>query len=172
MLGQLFRSNGYQLDQSELVVIVTRIWSMPRRWRSSAPTDVFQAPSDAELFLQGREFGGAGYDPSNSADRLSRRAAAGSSAHTGTSSDEHPPHHPGRWPGAGRLQHARQRRDPSSAKPCATTWPRTSSIRTRRDMELPLGRGPARADDPALPSRRGGTPPLPVTTTLGIEITQ
>jgi pilus assembly protein CpaC len=79
VLGQLFRSNGYQLDQSELVVIVTPYLVQPAAPMALlTPTDVFQAPSDAELFLQGREFGaGAGYDPSNSADRLSRRAAAG-----------------------------------------------------------------------------------------------
>jgi pilus assembly protein CpaC len=76
VLGQLFRSNGYQLDQSELVVIVTPYLVQPAAPTALVtPTDLFQAPSDAELFLQGREFGG--YDPSNSADRLSRRAAAG-----------------------------------------------------------------------------------------------
>jgi pilus assembly protein CpaC len=79
VLGQLFRSNGYQLDQSELVVIVTPYLVQPARPTALlTPNELFQAPSDAELFLQGREFGaGAGYDPSNSADRLSRRAAAG-----------------------------------------------------------------------------------------------
>jgi pilus assembly protein CpaC len=76
VLGQLFRSNGYQLDQSELVVIVTPYLVQPAAPTALVtPTDLFQAPSDAELFLHGREFGG--YDPSNSADRLSRRAAAG-----------------------------------------------------------------------------------------------
>ena len=79
VLGQLFRSNGYQLDQSELVVIVTPYLVQPARPTALLmPTDLFQAPSDAELFLQGKEFGErAGYDPSNSADRLGRRAAAG-----------------------------------------------------------------------------------------------
>ena len=76
VLGQLFRSNGYQLDQSELVVIVTPYLVQPARPTALlTPNDLYQAPSDAELFLLGREFGG--YDPSNSADRLSRRAAAG-----------------------------------------------------------------------------------------------
>jgi pilus assembly protein CpaC len=79
VLGQLFRSNGYQLDQSELVVIVTPYLVQPAAPTALlTPTDLFQAPSDAELFLQGKEFGErAGYDPSNSADRLGRRAAAG-----------------------------------------------------------------------------------------------
>jgi pilus assembly protein CpaC len=79
VLGQLFRSNGYQLDQSELVVIVTPYLVQPARPTALlTPTDLFQAPSDAELFLQGKEFGErTGYDPSNSADRLGRRAAAG-----------------------------------------------------------------------------------------------
>jgi pilus assembly protein CpaC len=79
VLGQLFRSNGYQLDQSELVVIVTPYLVQPARPTALiTPHELFQAPSDAELFLQGREFGErAGYDPSNSADTLGRRAAAG-----------------------------------------------------------------------------------------------
>jgi pilus assembly protein CpaC len=79
ILGQLFRSNGYQLDQSELVVIVTPYLVQPAAPRALlAPTDLYQAPSDAELFLEGKVFGErAGYDPSNSADRLGRRAAAG-----------------------------------------------------------------------------------------------
>jgi pilus assembly protein CpaC len=79
VLGQLFRSNGYQLDQSELVVIVTPYLVQPARPTALlTPNELFQAPSDAELFLQGREFGErAGYDPANSADQLGRRAAAG-----------------------------------------------------------------------------------------------
>jgi len=79
VLGQLFRSNGYQLDQSELVVIVTPYLVQPAAPTALlTPTDLFQAPSDAELFLEGKAFGErAGYDPSNSADRLGRRAAAG-----------------------------------------------------------------------------------------------
>ena len=79
VLGQLFRSNGYQLDQSELVVIVTPYLVQPARPTALlTPNELFQAPTDAELFLLGKEFGErAGYDPSNSADRLGRRAAAG-----------------------------------------------------------------------------------------------
>jgi pilus assembly protein CpaC len=79
VLGQLFRSNGYQLDQTELVVIVTPYLVQPAAPTALlTPTELFQAPSDAELFLQGKVFGErAGYDPSNSADHLGRRAAAG-----------------------------------------------------------------------------------------------
>jgi pilus assembly protein CpaC len=79
VLGQLFRSNGYRLNQSELVVIVTPYLVQPAAPTALlTPTDLFQAPSDAELFLEGKTFGErAGYDPSNSADRLGRRAAAG-----------------------------------------------------------------------------------------------
>jgi pilus assembly protein CpaC len=79
VLGQLFRSNGYQLDQTELVVIVTPYLVQPAAPTALlTPTDLFQAPSDAELFLEGKVFGErAGYDPSNSADHLGRRAAAG-----------------------------------------------------------------------------------------------
>jgi pilus assembly protein CpaC len=79
ILGQLFRSNGYRLNQSELVVIVTPYLVQPAKPTALlTPTDLFQAPSDGELFLFGRAFGErAGYDPSNSADRLGRHAAAG-----------------------------------------------------------------------------------------------
>jgi pilus assembly protein CpaC len=78
ILGQLFRSNGYQLDQTELVVIVTPYLVQPASPTALiTPADLFQAPSDAELFLFGKVVGERGYDPSNSADRLGRRAAAG-----------------------------------------------------------------------------------------------
>jgi pilus assembly protein CpaC len=79
VLGQLFRSSRYRLDQSELVVIVTPYLVRPAAPIALlTPTDLFQAPTDAEMFLEGREFGErAGYDPSNSADRLGRSAAAG-----------------------------------------------------------------------------------------------
>jgi pilus assembly protein CpaC len=79
VLGQLFRSNGYQLDQTELVVIVTPYLVQPATPTALiTPADLFQAPSDAELFLQGKVEGErAGYDPSNSADQLGRRSAAG-----------------------------------------------------------------------------------------------
>jgi pilus assembly protein CpaC len=79
VLGQLFRSNGYQLDQTELVVVVTPYLVQPASPTALiTPADLFQAPSDAELFLQGKVDGErAGYDPSNSADQLGRRSAAG-----------------------------------------------------------------------------------------------
>ena len=79
VLGQLFRSNGYQLDQTELVVIVTPYMVQPASPTALiTPADLFQAPTDAELFLQGKVEGErAGYDPSNSADQLGRRSAAG-----------------------------------------------------------------------------------------------
>jgi pilus assembly protein CpaC len=79
VLGQLFRSNGYQLDQTELVVIVTPYLVQPASPTALiTPADLFQAPTDAELFLQGKVEGErAGYDPANSADQLGRRSAAG-----------------------------------------------------------------------------------------------
>jgi pilus assembly protein CpaC len=79
VLGQLFRSNGYKLNQTELVVIVTPYLVQPAAPTAlRTPTDLFQAPSDAELFLEGKVYGeSAGYDPSNSADQLGRRSAAG-----------------------------------------------------------------------------------------------
>lgn len=79
LLGQLFRSNGYQLDQSELVVVVTPYLVQPVASTALiTPNDLFQAPTDAEFFVEGREYGQAeGSDSSNSADELGRRNAAG-----------------------------------------------------------------------------------------------
>ena len=79
VLGQLFKSASYQLDQTELVVIVTPYLVQPATPAALlTPADLFQAPTDAELFLQGKVAGErAGYDPNNSADQLGRRAAAG-----------------------------------------------------------------------------------------------
>jgi pilus assembly protein CpaC len=79
ILGQLFKSTSYQLDQTELVVIVTPYLVQPATPAALlTPADLFHAPTDSELFLEGKVVGErAGYDPSNSADQLGRRAAAG-----------------------------------------------------------------------------------------------
>jgi pilus assembly protein CpaC len=79
ILGNLFKSASYQLDQTELVVIVTPYMVQPATPAALlTPADLFQAPTDSELFLEGKVAGErAGYDPNNSADQLSRRSAAG-----------------------------------------------------------------------------------------------
>jgi len=74
LLGNLFRSQRYQLNQTELVVIVTPYLVQPAPLAAlRAPTDFFVAPTDVEFFLQGQVFGTS----PNPADQLGRSGAAG-----------------------------------------------------------------------------------------------
>lgn len=57
VLGALFRSTGYQRDQTELVIVVTPHLVTPHRGYVSTPTDHFVPPSDFELFLLGQQRG-------------------------------------------------------------------------------------------------------------------
>jgi pilus assembly protein CpaC len=59
ILGSLFRSTGYQKDQTELVIVVTPHLVTPRRASPATPVDAFVPPSDFELFLFGNERGKA-----------------------------------------------------------------------------------------------------------------
>ncbi len=53
ILGALFRSTGYQRDETELVIVVTPHLVTPRRGAIASPIDHFVPPSDFELFLFG-----------------------------------------------------------------------------------------------------------------------
>jgi len=53
VLGSLFRSSGYQRNQTELVLVVTPHLVTPTRGRMAGPADTFLPPSDLELFLVG-----------------------------------------------------------------------------------------------------------------------
>lgn len=54
LLGALFRSTGYQNNESEVVIIVTAHLAKPTQQANLiAPTDLRQGPSEAELFLMG-----------------------------------------------------------------------------------------------------------------------
>lgn len=55
ILGALFRSNGYQREETELVIIVTPHLVTPRRGPIATPGDNFVPPSDFELFLFGAQ---------------------------------------------------------------------------------------------------------------------
>jgi pilus assembly protein CpaC len=59
ILGSLFRSTGYQHDQTELVIVVTPHLVVPRRGPMATPADNFVPPSDFELFLFGNQRGRA-----------------------------------------------------------------------------------------------------------------
>lgn len=59
ILGALFRSNGYQRDETELVIVVTPHLVVPRRGKVAMPGEGFVPPSDFELFLLGAQQGSA-----------------------------------------------------------------------------------------------------------------
>ncbi len=59
IIGSLFRSTGFQRDQTELVIVVTPHLVVPRRIASATPADHFVPPSDFELFLFGAQRGKA-----------------------------------------------------------------------------------------------------------------
>jgi pilus assembly protein CpaC len=55
IIGSLFRSSGFQNDQTELVIVVTPHLVRPVRAGSfKAPTDRVGPPNEADLFLNGR----------------------------------------------------------------------------------------------------------------------
>jgi pilus assembly protein CpaC len=55
IIGTLFRSTGFQNDQTELVIIVTPRLVQPQRAGSfKVPTDRSRPPNEADLFLNGR----------------------------------------------------------------------------------------------------------------------
>ena len=59
VLGALFRSSGFQKDQTELVVIITAHLVTPAKGHAYAlPTDNVLIPTERELFLFGRTEGG------------------------------------------------------------------------------------------------------------------
>jgi pilus assembly protein CpaC len=57
IIGSLFRSTGYQRDQTELVIVVTPHLVTPRKANVATPADHFVPPSDYELFLFGTQRG-------------------------------------------------------------------------------------------------------------------
>ena len=61
VLGALFRSTGFQRNETELVIVVTPHLVSPRRGYIAAPTDNFVPPSDFELFLFGSQNGDAAH---------------------------------------------------------------------------------------------------------------
>jgi len=59
ILGTLFRSQAYQTNQTELVIVVTPHLVTPHRGYIATPSDKFVPPSDFELFLLGQQIGEA-----------------------------------------------------------------------------------------------------------------
>ena len=56
ILGALFRSDSFQHDETELVIIVTPYIVRPSNGRLSAPTDGYIPPSDAARLLYGADY--------------------------------------------------------------------------------------------------------------------
>lgn len=55
VIGALFRSTGYQKNETELVLVVTPHLATPIRGRAATPADRFVPPSDFELFVFGAQ---------------------------------------------------------------------------------------------------------------------
>src|SRR5438270_2800321 len=58
ILGALFRSSGYQRNETELVIIVTPYLVRPVSGQLSDPTQGYRAPTDAQMILGGQTFSG------------------------------------------------------------------------------------------------------------------
>lgn len=69
ILGALFRSAGYQRNQTELVIVVTAHLVQPTGAGAIAlPTDRIRPPTENELFLYGRDIGTSGRTRASSRD--------------------------------------------------------------------------------------------------------
>jgi pilus assembly protein CpaC len=87
IIGTLFRSSGFQREETELVIIVTpRLVRPVRPDQLKSPTDRVQPPADADLFLLGRTDTGVGAAPAfgvnNPAPATPPSGATGASAAT------------------------------------------------------------------------------------------
>jgi pilus assembly protein CpaC len=56
ILGQLFRSDRFQRNESELIIIVTPYLVQPSTVALAAPTDGFDAPHDSQRLLNGENY--------------------------------------------------------------------------------------------------------------------
>lgn len=79
ILGALFRSMEYQREQSELVIIVTPHLVSPVNGAAlSLPTDRIRIPTEAEMFLFGKTFGGEEKPKSGGAAEVAKQDFQGS----------------------------------------------------------------------------------------------
>jgi len=70
IIGALFRSNGFQKEETELVIIVTpRLVRPVRAGTLKVPTDTAKQPNDADFFLNGRSDTGVPLVPGLRRDR-------------------------------------------------------------------------------------------------------
>lgn len=89
IIGSLFRSTGFQKQETELVIIVTPRLVKPTTPESLAvPTDRAAAPNELDLFLLGRTDKAVGVNPINPTQPpVDRPKAVASSAPTGVDGD-------------------------------------------------------------------------------------
>ncbi|MCA0044049.1 type II and III secretion system protein family protein [Celeribacter litoreus] len=79
VLGSLFRSTDYSRRQSELVIIVTPHLVSPTNGLALAlPTDRVKIPTESELFLFGRTYGGTERAPKGTAAEVAKQDFSGS----------------------------------------------------------------------------------------------
>ncbi|NVK46927.1 MAG: type II and III secretion system protein family protein [Rhodobacteraceae bacterium] len=79
VLGSLFRSTDYSRRQSELVIIVTPHLVTPTNGLALAlPTDRVKIPTESDLFLFGKTFGGTSAPQSGSAAEVAKQDFSGS----------------------------------------------------------------------------------------------
>lgn len=79
VLGSLFRSTDYTRRQSELVIIVTPHLVTPTNGLALAlPTDRVKIPTESEMFLFGRTYGGTENAPTGTAAEVAKQDFSGS----------------------------------------------------------------------------------------------
>jgi pilus assembly protein CpaC len=77
IIGTLFRSTGFQREETELVIIVTpRLVRPVSAAQLKAPTDRVKPPNEADLFLLGRTDTGVGPAPELGVQNDAGRPAA------------------------------------------------------------------------------------------------
>jgi len=81
ILGALFRSTSFQRSETELVIIVTPYLVRPVSGQLASPADGYRAPSDPELYLEGKLFNGvSGPRPSGPVTGPASGASTGTTA--------------------------------------------------------------------------------------------
>ena len=68
IIGALFRSTKWRKNETELVIIVTPYLVRPVSNRIALPTDGYRAPTDTQIFLEGREHTGRSGVDQNAGD--------------------------------------------------------------------------------------------------------
>lgn len=87
ILGALFKSDRFQRDETELVIVITPYLVKPSNTRLALPTDALAAPNDAERWLMGKTFKGSNRPVPKTNGVVAKGPAAASAAAPGFSND-------------------------------------------------------------------------------------